>query len=131
LNENLTKAIFNHISGATGLPEVYYPNVSKDTPADEHIIVSIVPNETLSVGVSELNQARGIINILIKTKESIGTVRANQIADDILTLFGRNTTLTSGGTKVRIDREGWTSPPLGNIDGWYILPVTIPYNSIY
>ena len=131
MNENLTKAIFDHISGATGIPDVYYPNVSKDTHADEHIIVSIIPNETLSVGVSELNQARGIINIVIKTKESIGTIRANQIADDLLSLFVRNTTLTSGGTKVRIDRAGWTNPPLGNIDGWYVLPVTIPYNSIY
>ena len=130
MNENINIAIFERINNAVGIPSVYYPNVNAETPTDEHIIVSIISNETLAVGISETDQARGLISIIIKTKENIGSIRANQIADDLLTLFARNTTLTSGGTKVRIDRSGWTNPPLGNMDGWYVLPLTIPYNSI-
>lgn len=131
MNENITIAIFEHISNAALSFDIYYPNINKETPTEEHVVISIIPNETLSLGVSSLNQARGLINILIKTKENIGAIRANQIADYLLTLFERNTTLTSGGTKVRIDRAGWVNPPLGNIDGWYVLPVTIPYNSLF
>ena len=130
MNESIITAIMDHFATASGLPPILYPNVSATTPTGEHLIVDVLSAPTVSIGITDASQARGIINVTIRTPEGIGPIRANQIADAVLARFARNTALTSGGVTVRIDRLGYVSPPLGNAGGWYRLPLTIPYNAI-
>lgn len=126
MNESITTAILEHFATASGLPPVLYPNVSAATPTGEHLIVDVLSSPTVSIGITDASQARGVINVIIRTPEGIGPIRANQIADAVLARFARNTSIPP----VRIDRLGYVSPPLGNLDGWYRLPLTIPYNAI-
>lgn len=127
--ENATKAIFNHLHGSGSMPTIYYPNIDGE-PNEDHIIVSILFGNTNTVGLNSTNQNKGIINVLVRVETGKGQIRAMQIADDVLALFQRNTVLTSNDVTVRIDLQGYVSPPLPN-NGWYTVPVSIPYNIIF
>lgn len=127
--ENATKAIFDHIHGASYLPKVFYPNVDGD-PSDDHLIVDILFGNTQTIGLNSTNQNKGIINVLVRVETGKGQVRAMQIVDDVLTLFQRNTVISNNDVTVRIDLQGYISPPLPN-NGWFTVPVTIPYNIIF
>lgn len=127
--ENATKAIFDHIHGASYLPKVFYPNVDGD-PIDDHLIVDILFGNTQTIGLNSTNQNKGIINVLVRVETGKGQVRAMQIVDDVLTLFQRNTVISNNDVTVRIDLQGYISPPLPN-NGWFTVPVTIPYNIIF
>lgn len=127
--EKLSRAIFDYIETAAGLPEIHYPNIDGD-PSGTHIIVSILPATPISVGLKSLTQAHGIISVLVRTKEGTGPMQAAKYADTLLALFVRNTELSYDDIKIRIDKAGYVSAPL-NGGGWYALPVTIPYNILY
>lgn len=130
-NTNLLSGIFSYLATyESELPEIYWPNVAKDSDLpDEYLIVDILPAQTRSFGVKSGDQLSGIIQILVSTKKDTGAIRTNSIADQILDIFPRNTEIIESGTKIRIDKRGYTSPAMDN-EAWYSVAVSIPYNVI-
>lgn len=126
--ENIFTAILDRIENAAGLPEVVMPNTSGD-PSGEHLRVSIIPATTSPVAISTTDRLSGIIQISVVVRDDTGAIRASDIADDVLALFPRNTEMVQGGDLIRINTTGSVAAPLqGN--GWYSIPVSIPYTLI-
>jgi hypothetical protein len=112
------------------LPTIYYPNSPNknkpNPPTGEHIRVSVLNAGTNALGIATTDQTLGIMQCLVLVKDGTGTVRAAQIADLILSAFARNTLLSNN---VRIDKTGSVAVGFTQ-DGWYMLPVSIPYQQI-
>ena len=112
------------------LPTIYYPNSTHknkpNPPAGEHIRVNVLPVGTQPIGIATTNQITGILQCSVYVKDGTGTIRASQIADLILSAFARNTLLSNN---VRIDKQGSVNSGF-SVDGWYHLPVSIPYQQI-
>lgn len=126
--ENIFTAVLGRIEAAIGLPEVFMPNESGN-PSDNHLSVAILPATTIPVGISTTDRHGGIIQVTVSVRDDTGSINAASIADDVLTLFPRNTKMTQGGDLIRINETGSVAPPIqGN--GWYSLPVSIIYTLI-
>lgn len=109
------------------IPIVYYPNSPNagkpQPPTGDHIVASVMPAETVSLGLASLDSYSGIIQLSVRVKPNTGQIGAATIADSILTLFARGTTISGA---LKIDRTG--SAATGFEDGgWYNIPVTIDY----
>jgi len=125
--KNITTGIFSHLANySTSLPDLYWPNVNKDLPQDEYIKVDILPGNTQSLGVKSLDRTPGIIQLMVNVSEGSGTTRPLEIADQLLGYFPRGTEIEESGTKVRIDKAGYTSPAMQN-GTWYSIAVSIPF----
>jgi len=126
----IEEALFASLAAAEAslLPAVvYYPNAKNqgkpNPPTGTHIRAFILPAETLPVGVATTDSSAGIFQLSIFVKDSSGTMAAARLAGQILELYPRNTVLANG---VRIGRHGSIAPGFV-ADGWYTLPVSIPY----
>ena len=124
-------ALFDKLEAIkASLPTIYYPNSPNknkpNPPTGEHIRVSILNAGTNAIGIATTDQTLGIMQCLVLVKDGTGTVRAAQIADLILSAFARNTLLSNN---VRIDKTGSVAVGFTQ-DGWYMLPVSIPYQQI-
>ena len=124
-------ALFDKLESISGtLPTIYYPNSPNknkaNPPTGEHIRVTLLRADTIPVGIATTDQTLGLMQCSIFVKDGTGTVRAAQIADLILSAFARNTVLSNN---VRIDKTGSVNTGFTQ-DGWYMLPVTVPYQQI-
>lgn len=124
-------ALFDKLEAVkASLPTIYYPNSlnngKPNPPTGEHIRVSILNAGTNALGIATTNQTLGLMQCSIFVKDGTGTVRAAQIADLILSAFARNTVLSNN---VRIDKTGSVNTGFTE-NGWYMLPVTVPYQQI-
>lgn len=130
--KNILTGISEHLSAHKDeLPKIYWPNVaSSETPPDPHLIVDILPSKTISIGINSTDMLSGIIQILINVKKGTNAFTISDISDQILEIFPRNTEIiVNNETKIRIDKKGYSSPPMPN-DVWYSIAVSIPYNVI-
>lgn len=117
-------ALFNRLESLGGLPPIYYTNVGGE-PTGNHIIPTVLPARTNSIGLREVNQEIGIFQVSIVIAKGQGQLLSSQIAELIINGFPRNLDLTD----VRIDRRGSVAPSF--FDGnWEITPVSIDYQHI-
>jgi hypothetical protein len=70
----------------------------------------------------------GIFKVLIYVPESGGTNLGNTIANSLFAKFERGSSFTLSGITVRILRSPSINPALYD-DGWYVLPISIQYQS--
>jgi hypothetical protein len=131
ITQKIYSGIFNFIeTNKALLPVLYFPNNDiSDIPEDEHILIDIMPSNTNSLGVSDLDYHSGIIQFLINVKARTYSIRASEIADIVLNLMKRNTRIDYEDIRININKTGSVSPPMPNFD-WYAVAVTIPYNVI-
>lgn len=131
ITQKIYSGIFNFIeTNKALLPVLYFPNNDiSDIPEDEHILIDIMPSNTNSLGVSDLDYYSGIIQFLINVKARTYSIRASEIADIVLNLMKRNTRINYDDIRINIDKTGFVSPPMPNFD-WFAVAVSIPYNVI-
>ena len=121
---DITRGIFDHL-GANASLSVAYPNV-KYEGVKPYFRANILPVPTVSLGIQALDRYDGFAQIDVVVKDDTGSIDAAGYVAEILTLFPRNSIITSGTTKIRFDVIGWTSPAVQDVDGYFI-PVSIPY----
>lgn len=131
--ETIQKAIFGRLDGSA-LPPRWYPNRSgigagQTQPDGTHLRVDILPAITDSIGLTALDQHRGVLQVKAMIKPDTGSVPAARIVEQVLALFPRNTELRQDGLRIRFDRSGYPGPSMQD-GAWYATPVTIPYNVI-
>jgi hypothetical protein len=119
--------LLTFINNLTGLPALYWPNISAPVPTGNHARVDVLPVPTESMGVSGPEWQRGIVQFTVMVRDGTGAVGADAIAETIISKFPRGTSFSSSGLSIRFDEKGWKSPGSAS-GGWYQVPVTIPYN---
>lgn len=119
--------LFTYINNLTGMPTLYWPNISSPVPTGDHARVDVLPVPTESMGISGPEWQRGIVQFTVMVRDGTGAVNADAIAETIISKFPRGTKFSSGAISVRFDEKGWKSPGSAS-GGWWQVPVTIPYN---
>ena len=112
---------------AAGAIPVALPNIPFSPTTETYYQVFIVPATKRAVGINSVNVQGGFCQVSCFTKEKIGELKAVTMAETILAAFPRNTKLKSGSLKVEINQPPYYSQGLTNNNGWYMVPVTIPY----
>ena len=129
--ENIVQGILNYIDGVVGLPDIYYPNSKNPSraqpPSDEHLTVDILPVDTDAMTVNDSSEYPGLLQVVVNVKADTGVLRSYVIADLVLTAFNPRTEITESGTIIGFDVPGTVAPALPGGDGWYRLPITLPY----
>ena len=125
--EILLTSIFTYISTITDLPDIFYPNTNQTTIPDEYLQINVMPTIPNDIGLKEIKQNFGLIQISVVTRANVGEIKAAKIVDKILEAFKRNTVIPT--SKIRIDNTPYASQGM-NIDSYYMIPITISYNKL-
>lgn len=117
---------FQAVSVAAGSVSVAYPNIpySGDDP---YYTVSILPAGAIPIDLKTESYQSGICQVSCYIRDGIGEIKALEMAQTILNAFPRLTKLEGDGIAVHIKNPAWISPGI-SVDGWYFIPVSIPYH---
>ncbi len=122
-------AVYDRLIADGSLPPLYFDNVESSTlplpPVANHLRPFVLPSATNTIDLVDLDQEVGIIQVSIYVGKGQGEIVSTDIASTILALFARPLNLT----ELRIDDAGSIAPPFYD-GGWYITPVTIPYQNL-
>ena len=113
-----------------GLPTAW-ENGNFTPPAGQvYVAEALLPNETLSVGVSSASSDNfgGIYQVLVHAPLGMGKGAAVAAAEQIVAAFPKGASLTYSGTTVRVLRAS-QNPALVNGDR-YAIPVSIVYRAL-
>jgi len=124
----LLESIFTYVSTISNIPKVFYPNVKQTNIPDEYVIINVIPTKPDDIGLRQVTMNTGLIQIDVMTLDSIGEIRASEIAQLIINAFPRNTVIPT--SLIRIDKTPYASMGLSDGNGHYKVPVTIEYNKV-
>ena len=127
-NTKLLTSIYDYLGTISNIPKLLYPNIEYSSLPDEYIRVFVMNATPDDIGVKNISMKSGIIQCNVTIKESIGEIKASEIADLIIASFPRNTVIPT--SKIRIDKTPYASQGINDGSGWYIMPVTIEYNKL-
>ena len=114
-------AVFDRLVAAPGLLPLFFDNLQAPAPTGDHLRPYILPSTTRTLGLVDLGQEVGTIQVSVFVQKGKGDIVAADAGQLILDLFPRNLDLTA----LRIDSFGTISAPF--YDGnWQITPVSIP-----
>ena len=108
-----------------------WENKNFTPPAGQvYVAEALLPNETLSVGVSSTSSDNfgGIYQVLVHAPAGAGKGAAVTVAEQVVAAFPKGASLTYGGVTVRILRAS-QNPALMNGDR-YAIPVSITYRAL-
>lgn len=113
------------ISAANGT-QCVFPNVDI-IPDVEYYKIDCLLSNKFGVGVSELDRQNGFCQISSFIRDGTGEIKAITMAQKMIDAFPRNTRLSGGGLIVRIDSPPYYSNGMNTGNGWFMIPVTIPF----
>jgi hypothetical protein len=94
-----------------------------------YLRLNLLPAETENPSLGDAHKRYvGILQASIYLKEGNGTAAATTTADSLLNYFARGHSFTVGQIVVRVLNSPSINPAL-NVEGWYILPVSIRYQA--
>lgn len=115
--------------GSPALP-VSYPDVPFAPPADgKYLAVSYFTNRPAWEGLAAGRMDQGLLQVSVVWPRHLGVVKPSQAVAEVMAHFAKGTVLSSGNTKVTIDRQPWPASPLIEADKTTI-PVTIQWNAV-
>ena len=100
-NTKLLTSIYDYLGTISNIPKLLYPNIEYSSLPDEYIRVFVMNATPDDIGVKNISMKSGIIQCNVTIKESIGEIKASEIADLIIASFPRNTVIPT--SKIRID----------------------------
>lgn len=113
-----------------GIPTAWENSNFKPTAGQVYLSEALLPNETLSVGVSSASSDNfgGIYQVLVYAPAGGGKGAAVAAAEQVVGAFPKGASLTYSGVVVRVLRAS-QNPAL--IDGdRYVIPVSINYRAL-
>lgn len=117
--------------GSPALP-VQMPDVTSSAipPADgKYLAVSYFTNRPAWEGLSEGRMDQGLLQVSVVWPRQQGLVKPSQAASEVMGHFPKGLNLSSGSTKVTIDREPFAASPILEADKTTI-PVTISWKAV-
>lgn len=115
------------VNKAAGAVPVALPNIPFTPTTETYYQVFIVPATKKAVGINSINVQGGFCQVSCWIKEKVGEIKAITMAENIIAAFPRGTKLTDNSLKVEVIQPAYYSQGLTNNNGWYMVPVTIPY----
>ena len=126
----LLLAVYNYMETIVGIPDINYPNIEYTTPAGDHLNIFVMNGTPDTIGIARIIWYSGFIQIDSVVEHGKGEVKAAVNAQKVIDAFPVGTVLSEGTTSVRIDDAPYASAGIVRDDGWYSIPITIPYNSV-
>ena len=112
---------------ANGTP-VALPNIKFDPIGlQAYYQLWIIPARKEAVGISSTDVQNGFCQVSCFVLADVGEIKAISMAEKIIRAFPRNTKLREGDLTIEINKPAYYSQGLTNNNGWYMVPVTIPY----
>ena len=125
---SVNELFFQNVKIAANVIPVALPNIKFDpTGLDKYYQIYIVPARKVAVGLSEVNSQNGFCQVSCFVRADVGEIKALNMAESIINYFPRGTRLWDNSSKVEINQPSYYSQGLTNNNGWYMVPVTIPY----
>lgn len=113
----------NPVIDGLGYP-VAWPNADS-RPTEPYFRVTYL--ESLSeANTYGCDRMPGIVQVDAFVKDGSGAIQAAEMGELVRDAFKLGSIFQFGSTRVYIDRQPWFGPGL-NRDGWYSIPINIPY----
>ena len=126
----LLLAVYNYMETIIGIPDINYPNIEYPIPTGDHLNIFVMNGAPDTIGIARIIWYSGFIQIDSVVEHGKGEIKAAANAQSVIDAFPIGTTLSNGTTSVRIDDAPYASAGIVRDDGWYSIPITIPYNSV-
>lgn len=112
-----------------GLPTAWENSNFKPTAGQVYVAEALLPNETLSVGVSSTSADNfgGIYQVLVYAPAGATKGAAVAVAEQVVGAFPKGASLTYSGVTVRVLRVS-QAPSLMSGDR-YVIPVSVTYRA--
>ena len=104
------------------------PNVNFDPELlEKYYDVFVVPGKSVAVDMDSLDKQGGFCQVPCFVKEKVGEIKAVEMAKQIIAAFPRNTKFRDDAFVVSLIQPAYYSQGMQTDNGWYMVPVTIPY----
>jgi len=123
-HDTILSSVFAKLGTISGLPKVFFPNISYTTIPSEYIAVYIIPAPTESVTIDGVEYQYGIIQIDAVTLDSVGAIKSAQLAEKIISAFRVGTVIATG---LKVHKPSYASIGMNDGAGHYKVPITIRY----
>ena len=123
-HESILNAVFTKLSTISGLPKIFYPNVSYIVIPTEYMAVYVIPAPTESVTIDGCEYQYGIIQIDAVTLDGVGAIKSAQLAEKIIAAFRVGTVIATG---LKVHKPSYASVGMNDGAGHYKVPITIRY----
>lgn len=126
--KNVAQIVFDRLLTDNTLPTIYWENVDKSLPSNEHIRVSFIDTGAGQSFIGTSQQKTYILQINIAVLRGVGQMKALDIGNKVLSLYAKNTILLASPL-VSVD----VTPTYGTgyyDEKWYLLPLKVLINSI-
>ena len=127
---DIETALDSHLNDMALLPDVAWANAGYEpTIGTMYLRPTFLPGETeaAALGAEAQDITIGLYQIDIYAESGRGQNEIIEMADKIANQFKRGSVLTYNGVNVRVVRV--SRGPAYNADGWFVLPVTITFNT--
>ena len=123
---SINEIFYNYIESLGFQHNILYPNIDFIPDIDYYKIDCLLSNK-IGLGISELDRQNGFCQVSCFIRDGTGEIKAINMADKIIAAFPRGTRLTDGELIVRIDSPAYYKSGINSGDGWFMMPVTIPF----
>lgn len=128
MTASVNSLFFDAVKTAAGSVKVALPNVFFDPiNLESYYQVFVAPGRAMAADMSTTNKQGGFCQVSCWVKEKVGEIKAITMAGTIIAAFPRNTKLKGTDFVVDLVQPAYYSQGLTNNNGWYMVPVTIPY----
>lgn len=119
---------FDAVLAAASPIDVDMPNVGFNPELlEKYYKVFISPGKSVAVDMDKLNEQGGFCQVSCFVKEKVGEIKAVEMAKQIIDAFPRNTKFKDDAFRVSLVQPAYYSQGMQTNNGWYMVPVTIPY----
>lgn len=130
---SVNSLFFDAVLTAASPIDVDMPNVGfNPEQLERYYKVIVVPGKSVAFDLDRTNKQGGFVQVSCYVKERVGEIKAVAMAEQIIAAFPRNTKMDgtdSNGVKFMVNMidPPYYSKGINTNNGWYMVPVTIPY----
>ena len=126
---SINNLFYEAVSSASGLTQVSYPNLKFDKSViSEYYQVICLPQTKFGIGCASFNRQNGFCQVSCFITYNRNEKHAIDLAETIIAAFPRGTRLSDGSITVNVDQPPYYTGGITTDDGWFFIPVTIPFN---
>lgn len=119
---------FDAVLAAASPDTVAMPNVEfNPEQLEKYYEVYVLPGNVTPFDLCGHYVQPGICQISCFVKEKVGEIKAVEMAQKIVAAFPQNTRFKDDAFQINTSSNAYYSKGANTKNGWYVVPVTIPY----
>jgi len=119
---------FDAVKVAAGSVKVALPNIYFDPGLlDSYYGILVALGRKSAVDLVKINKQGGFAQVSCYVREKVGEIKAVTMAETMIAAFPRNTKFKATDFVIDLVQPAYYSQGLTTNNGWYMVPVTIPY----